>query len=157
MMDAAGGIMTQRTEDAGKLVLRLSVGGLMFFHGLAKVRDHSFIEDAVMGVGLPAWTAYGVFIGEIVAPLLLIVGLFTRTAALFVMVDMIAALTLVHSGELTNLTPGGGLAIELPLLFLFGAMTIALVGPGRFAVAWNPVRDLVATPESISPPLRRAR
>ena len=149
--------MTQRTDDAGKLLLRLSVGGLMFFHGLAKVRDHSFIEDAVMGAGLPSWTAYGVFIGEIVAPLLLIIGLFTRAAALLLMIDMIAALTLVHSGELTNVNPTGGLAIELPLLFLLGAATIALVGPGRFAVAWNPVRDLVTAPEPIATPAGQRR
>jgi putative oxidoreductase len=142
--------MKQRTDDTGKLVLRLAVGGLLLFHGLAKVRDNTFVEDAVMGVGLPAWAAYGVFIGEIVAPLLLIIGLFTRTAAAIVMVDMAVALVLVHSGELTSLTRSGGLAIELPLLFLLGGASIALIGPGRFAVAWNPVRDLVTASEQLS-------
>ena len=139
--------MTQRTDDTGKLVLRLAVGGLLFFHGLAKVRDNTFVQDLVTGAGLPPWVAYGVFIGEIVAPLLLIIGLFTRTAAVLVMVDMVAALLLAHAGELTNLTRSGGLAIELPLLFMLGAASIALVGPGRFAVAWNPARDLVAARE----------
>lgn len=141
--------MTQRTDDSGKLLLRLAIGGLMFFHGLAKVRDNTFVEDAVSGAGLPAWMSYGVFIGEIVAPLLLIIGLFTRTAALLIVADMAVALVLVHANELTNLTRSGGLAIELPLLFLLGAAAIALVGPGRFAVKWNAARDLVTTPEAI--------
>lgn len=142
--------MKQRTDDTGKLVLRLGVGGLLFFHGLAKVRDNTFVENLVVDAGLPVWTAYGVFIGEVVAPLLLIIGLFTRTAAVLVVVDMIAALLLVHTGELTSLTQSGGLAIELPLLFLLGGASIALIGPGRFAVAWNPVRDLVTAGEQIS-------
>lgn len=139
--------MTQRTDDTGKLLLRLTIGGLLLFHGLAKLRDNSFVEGVVVDAGLPSWAAYGPIIGEVVAPLLLIIGLFTRVAAGLVMADMVAALVLVHSGELTNVTQGGSLAIELPLLFLLGAASIALVGPGRFAVRWNPVRDLVTVRE----------
>jgi putative oxidoreductase len=150
--------MKQRTDDTGKLVLRLTIGGLLFFHGLAKVRDNSSVEGAVMNAGLPLWVSYGVFIGEVVAPLLLIIGLFTRTAAGLVIADMVAAILLVHVNEVTNLSQSGGLAVELPLLFLLGAATIALVGPGRFAVAWNPARDLVTVPEPIpahAGPVRR--
>jgi hypothetical protein len=29
------------------------------------------------------------------------------------------------------------------MMFMLGAIAIALIGPGRFAVAWNPTRDLV--------------
>ena len=139
--------MTQRTDDAGKLILRLGIGGLMFFHGLAKTRDYSFVTDAVTGAGLPGWFAYGVFLGEIVAPVLLIIGLFTRAAAVLVAIDMVAAIALVQADRLTSLTRGGGLAIELELLYLLGAVTIALVGPGRLAAVWNPNRDLVVEDE----------
>jgi putative oxidoreductase len=135
--------MTRRTDDTGKLVLRMAIGGLMFLHGLAKVRDNSFVEGAVLDAGLPAWMAYGVFIGEVVAPVLLIIGLFTRVAAGLVAIDMLFALALVHTGDFGSLTPTGAWAVELPLLFLMGAVTVALVGPGRYAVAWNPTRDLV--------------
>jgi putative oxidoreductase len=147
--------MTQRTDDTGNLVLRLAIGGLLLLHGLAKVRDNTFVERTVSDAGLPAWAAYGAFIGEVVAPLLLIIGLFTRIAAGLVMADMIAALVLVHMGELTSLTQAGGLAVELPLLFLLGAATIALVGPGRFAVAWNPARDLVTARDDMAARARR--
>ena len=146
----AGAIMTQRTDDVGKLILRLGVGGLMFFHGLAKTRDPSFVIDTVTDAGLPGWIGYSVFLGEIVAPLLLIIGLFTRAAAVLVAIDMIAAIALVHADEVTSLTRTGGLAIELELLYLIGAVTIALVGPGRLAAVWTPRRDLVTNSEPIS-------
>ena len=134
--------MSRRTEDTGKLVLRLTIGGLLFMHGLAKVRDNSFVQNEVLDAGLPAFVAYGVFVGEIVAPLLLIIGVFTHTAALLVVTDMLFALALVHPPDFGTVTPTGAWGIETPLMFLLGAATIALIGPGRFAVAWNPTRDL---------------
>jgi putative oxidoreductase len=113
-------------------------------HGLAKVRDNSFVQSEVLDAGLPAWMAYGVYIGEVVAPVLLIIGLFTRVAAGLVAIDMLFAMGLVHfPGDLTSVTPTGAWGVELPMMFMLGAIAIALIGPGRFAVAWNPTRDLV--------------
>ena len=50
---------------------------------------HRDIESAVgigptmlAGMGLPGFLAYGAYVGEIVAPLLVLAGLFTRPAAL---------------------------------------------------------------------------
>lgn len=135
--------MSRYTDDTGKLVLRVTIGGLLFMHGLAKVRDNSFVENEVLDAGLPAFLAYGVFLGEIVAPVLLIIGLFTRTAATLVAIDMLFALSLVHTGDFGTIAPTGAWAIELPVLFLLGAIAIGLLGPGTFAVAWSPNRDLV--------------
>jgi putative oxidoreductase len=135
--------MSRRTDDTGKLVLRLTIGGLLIMHGLPKIRDNSFVQNLVVDAGLPAFVSYGVFVGEIVAPVLLIIGLFTRTAALLVVTDMLFALWLVHSPDFGTIAPTGAWAIETPLMFLLGAATIAMIGPGKFAVAWNPTRDLV--------------
>jgi len=148
--------MSRHTDDTGKLLLRVMIGGLLFMHGLAKVRDNSMVENVVLDAGLPAFMAYGVFLGEIVAPVLLIIGLFTRTAALLVATDMLFALSLVHTDDFGTITRSGGWAIELPILFLLGAVAIALIGPGRFAVAWNPSRDLVLSEPRIAG-VRRAR
>lgn len=77
--------------DAGKLALRLTFGGLMLFHGVAKIQHGvGWIAGALQEQGLPAFIAYGVFVGEILAPILIILGLFTRPAALvyaFTLVD----------------------------------------------------------------------
>ena len=92
--------------------------------------------------GLPGGLAYLVFVGEIVAPLLMIAGLWTRAAAAVVVINMLFAFGLVHMADLFALTKQGGWALELQGLYLFGALSVALMGAGRYSVAgpngrWN--------------------
>ena len=45
------------TEDAGKLLLRLTLGILMLFYGYAKLtKGVSGIETSLISAGLPGWT-----------------------------------------------------------------------------------------------------
>jgi putative oxidoreductase len=121
-------------DDAGKLLLRWMLGGLMLLHGIAKVRSGiDPIIDAVANAGLPPVLAYGVFIGEVVAPLMLIVGWWTRPAALVIVVNMIVAIALMHGADVATLSRTGGWAIELQVFYLVVAVAIALLGAGRFA------------------------
>jgi putative oxidoreductase len=101
-----------------------------------------FILDVVGKAGLPAPIAYLVYIGEVVAPVLLIIGLFTRVAALIVVVNMLFALALVHASQLFTLNQQGGWQLELQGMYLFTAVAIALMGAGRLSVGglagrWN--------------------
>jgi putative oxidoreductase len=58
-----------RATIFGKLLLRLAVGGLMLFHGLHKLFGGvGFISGMLVEKGLPGFIAYGVLIGEVVAP-----------------------------------------------------------------------------------------
>jgi putative oxidoreductase len=129
--------------DLGKLVLRIALGVLILLHGIAKVKGGpDFIVGVVEKAGLPAALAYGVYIGEVLAPLLLIVGLFTRPAAIVVAINMLFAILLVHSGEIAQISKTGGWAIELQGMFLFAAIAVALLGAGRYSVGglagrWN--------------------
>lgn len=124
-----------RYDDIGKLVLRLSVGILMLMHGLHKLMfGISGISAMVQANGWPAWVSYGVFVGEIIAPALIIIGLLTRASALVVVINMIVAVYLAHSHQLFHLTKTGGWLLELQGLYLFGALAIALLGAGRFSV-----------------------
>ena len=124
-----------RYDDIGKLVLRLSLGILLLMHGLHKLM-HGIggISAMVQANGWPAWVAYGVFIGEIIAPVLIIVGLLTRASALIVVLNMLVAIYLAHSHQLFHLTKTGGWLLELQGLYLFGALAIALLGAGRISV-----------------------
>ena len=62
-------------DDAGKLLLRLAVGGLMLFHGIHKLIDGvDGISGMLAAQGLPGFIAYGVLVGEVVAPCLLILS-----------------------------------------------------------------------------------
>jgi putative oxidoreductase len=92
--------------------------------------------------GLPSFVAYGVYIGEVLAPLLLIIGLWTRAAALVVAVNMVFALYLVHVPQFFTLSQTGGWALELQGLYFMTAVVVALLGAGRISVGgtagrWN--------------------
>ncbi len=122
-------------DDIGKLILRLSVGILLLMHGLFKLMHGiAGISALVQANGWPVWMAYGVFIGEIIAPALLILGLLTRASAVVIVLNMLIAVYLAHSHQLFHLTKSGGWLLELQGLYLFGALAIALLGAGRFSV-----------------------
>lgn len=122
-------------DDIGKLVLRLSVGILLLMHGLFKLMHGiAGISALVQANGWPVWLAYGVFIGEMIAPALLILGLLTRASAVVIVLNMLIAVYLAHSHQLFHLTKSGGWLLELQGLYLFGALAIALLGAGRFSV-----------------------
>lgn len=132
-----------RSDDGGKLVLRLTVGILMLLHGIAKLLGGiDFLTGMVTSIGLPASFAYLVFVGEVLAPIGLILGVFTRISALIVVFNMLFAIGLAHMPQLTQLGKSGGWAIELQALFLFGALAIMLLGAGRISLQsptgrWN--------------------
>jgi len=122
-------------EDMGKLVLRLTLSILMLFHGIAKLRNGvSGVESLLQSHGLPGLLAYGVFVGEVLAPLLIIVGLYARIAALFIAFNMVFAIALAHVSQLADFTESGGWALELQGFFLFTAIAVFLIGPGKFSI-----------------------
>jgi len=123
-------------DDAAKLVLRLTIGVLLLFHGLYKL-SHGVggIIGLVVAKGWPSFVAYGAYLGEVVGPALLILGLFTRPAALLVVINMCAAILLAHMNHLGSFTQMGGWSLELQALFLFGALAIALQGAGRYSLS----------------------
>ncbi|KEF30366.1 DoxX family protein [Marinobacter nitratireducens] len=119
--------------DLGKLIIRLTLGGLMLFHGIAKLLNGiGFIEGQLAGHGLPAFLAYGVFIGELIAPLMVILGYQTRIGALLIVFNMLVAIALVHTHQLLTLGGSGGWALELQGFFLFTAVAVIFLGPGRY-------------------------
>ena len=122
-------------EDFGKLILRLTVGVLMLLHGVAKISAGvGGIGRMLQGVGLPAELAYGVYVGEVLAPVLVILGFYARIGALVMVVNMLFAIGLVHTKDIFLLTKTGGWAIELQAFFLLTALVVALIGPGRYSM-----------------------
>jgi len=77
---------------------------------------------------------YGVYIGEILAPLMIILGVFARVGGLIIFVNMIFAIYLVHAHEILNLGQHGGWALELQGFYLFGAFAVMFLGSGKIAV-----------------------
>ena len=123
--------------DIGRLVLRLSTGGLLLFHGVAKLSNGiGWMAGMLGGIGLPAFFGYGVYVGEIVAPLLILAGKFTRPAGLIVAFNMLVAILLARRDAIMSVSPqGGGWAIELEMLFLLGGVALWFLGSGRYAIS----------------------
>ena len=121
-----------RAQRPGVLLLRLTVAGLMLFHGVAKVR-HGLgpIESLLEGAGLPWWIAYGVIVGEVIAPIMVLAGVLVRPAALVIAANMVVAVALAHPSQLFTLGRTGGYGLELQAFYFFGALAIAMLVDGK--------------------------
>ncbi|MET0857858.1 MAG: DoxX family protein [Telluria sp.] len=129
--------MTARanTDDIGKLVLRAALAIMFLFHGYAKLTGGiGFIGDMLAKAGAPAALGYLVYVGEVIAPLMILVGIFTRPAATVVAINMIVAVVLVHTSEFFTIGKTGGWALELQGIYFFAAVAVALLGAGRYSL-----------------------
>lgn len=128
--------MNQATmQDSGKLVLRVLLGALILLHGIAKLKNGlEPIEGMLAAHGLPAFLAYGALVGEVVAPLMVLTGFHARIGAAVIAINMLFAFGLAHMAQLGQLNEQGGWAMELQGMFLFTALAILLLGPGRYAI-----------------------
>ena len=125
-------------ENAAKLLIRLTVGVFLLLHGIAKIGNTetiNFIVYQLANLGLPGFFAYGVYVGELIAPIMLIVGFQTRMAGLLIAANMMFAIALVHMGDIFTMAEMGGWSLELQGFFLFGSLTIALLGKMRISPA----------------------
>lgn len=115
-------------QRAGVLLLRFTVAGLMLFHGVAKLRTGlGGIESLLASFGLPSWMAYGVLVGEILAPLFVLAGVWVRPAALVIAFNMVVAVALAHPTQLFTLGRSGGYGLEAQAFYFFGALAIAML------------------------------
>ncbi|TNF02830.1 MAG: DoxX family protein [Gammaproteobacteria bacterium] len=124
-------------QSLATLILRLGLGVMILLHGVAKIMHPGtldFIGGKLSNFGLPGELAYLVYLGEILAPLMVIFGYFNRLGAIFIIGNMLAAIILVHSSEVFSLTDHGGWAIELQGMFLLAAVAVALLGTGKYAL-----------------------
>ena len=123
-------------SDFGKLLLRVSVGTLLLFHGVNKLQHgYGFVESMLLKARLPGYLSHGILVGELLAPLLMVTGIYTRPAALVQTLVMVMAIYLVHSKELYSISEHGGYALELQALYLFGSLAVFFFGAGRFSLS----------------------
>jgi putative oxidoreductase len=116
----------------GFFILRWAVAGSLLLHGISKLlHGIGSIEGLVVSAGLPAFVAYGVLIGEVLAPLLVLANRFVTPAALVMAFNMVVAVALVHASQIFTLGKSGGWALELQGLYFFGALAIAFLVPRK--------------------------
>ena len=116
----------------GFFVLRWTVAGSLLLHGISKLlHGLGSIQDMLIAAGLPAFIAYGVLIGEVVAPLLVLANRLVVPAALVMAINMVVAVALVHATQIFTLGKTGGWALELQGLYFFGSLAIAFLAPRK--------------------------
>ena len=112
------------------LALRLSLGLVMVIgHGWTKVMHFSDMQDRFvdfMSLG-PQISLILAIIGEFVCSLLLILGLFTRIAAILLIVNMLVAISVAHNWAIIE-------EAQLPFIFLAGYFSLLLLGPGKLSL-----------------------
>lgn len=124
-----------QSSDAAKLILRLLVGLMMLFHGVEKIMNGiKGVKHLTVNAGLPEFFAYGVYVGEVIVPIFIILGLYARIASLFLAVNMAMAIFLAYKDTLFDLGKHGAPVIELPFFYLVLSIVIYLLGSGKYAV-----------------------
>lgn len=121
-------------HDFGALALRLALGSILLAHGLMKLVV--FGVDGTVGyfasLGLPAIAAQLTILGEVAGGLALIVGFFTRLAALL-SVPILLGATWAHAANGWVFSNAGG-GWEFPLLLVVLAGIVATQGAGAYAL-----------------------
>lgn len=112
---------------AALVVLRVTLALLMLLHGWAKIRyGIGSIEAKIESLGALGFLAYAVYLGEVIAPLLLLVGLWVVPAALVIAVNMVVAFALMHTRQILMLNNTGGWALELQAFYFVSALVVAM-------------------------------
>lgn len=121
--------------DIGKLTLRVSIGALMLFHGINKIISGvGWIENQMIAMGLPAFLAWSVLIGEVCAPIMLIIGFRVKIGASLIALTMMVAIILVSKNGIIATDSNGGWILELPVLYLIASITIFCLGAGKYSL-----------------------
>ena len=127
-----------RLAEFAPLVVRIIAGIIMAAHGFQKLQAGpgnfgGFL--AQLGVPLPTLMGYVVTLVELGGGILLIIGLFSRLAALLLTIDLVVAILLVKV-NVGFLSPqgGGGAGAELDLALIAGFLVILLAGPGSLSL-----------------------
>jgi len=124
--------MISKNTDLGLLLLRISTSGLMLFHGVSKlIHGISFLVDNMGAFG------YAVYIGEVLAPIAILLGFRTRIAAVVLAITCVVAVATAHAQDIFTISDHGGYALELLMLYLFGAIALFFTGAGKFALSKN--------------------
>lgn len=130
----------------GLLVLRFTLALILWPHGAQKVLGwfggagwdgtyQTFTEK----MGIPPLLARVAMLTEFCAPICLVLGLFTRVAALGVMIMMLVAMTKhIKNGYFANWSgKKAGEGIEFHVLYAGAALALLLTGPGPWSIdAW---------------------
>lgn len=108
----------------------------MLFYGISKLTHGiDFIMQLVANAGLPQFFGYGVYIGEILAPILLLIGFRTRIAGVIFSINCVTAILLAQTDSFLKLNASGGWALELLFIYSIVSLALAFTGGGKHSIS----------------------
>jgi putative oxidoreductase len=120
-----------RMQPLALLALRLTLGAVMVAHSYHKVYGHMHdYAHYVASLGIPTWLGYVSAIVEFAGGILMVLGLFTRCAAIAILIDMLVAIAKVHWPH--GLLGQGG--YEFPLALATISFALIFYGAGPIAI-----------------------
>jgi putative oxidoreductase len=119
--------------DLALLILRLALAAVLLFHGLPKLMNFGATVGAFQSMHIPAPTLTAAFavLAEVIGGILILLGVAVDLAGILVAIEMLGAIFLVHWSNGFDFTKGGW---EHPFSVMVMALTLALAGPGDYAV-----------------------
>lgn len=124
-------------SDIGFLIIRVTAGGLLLFHGIHKLQTGLEEQMGMIAAkGIPTFFMYFVYVSEVLAPVLIILGIFTRLSAASIVVTILVVLYVVPFPVFV-LGEHGELMAETHLFYLLVPLALCFTGPGRFSVRPN--------------------
>jgi putative oxidoreductase len=137
----------EKLKPLALLLLRVAFGVIFIFHGYPKLTHTHQTVEMFGKMGFPGYFAYIAGVLETFGGAVLIVGVFTRIAALLLAIEMAVAALKVH-GLIAH--PSDVNAYQFPLALCVACFVLATVGPGILSIDQ-------ALFERASPVSRRAR
>ncbi|MDC8100554.1 DoxX family protein [Chryseobacterium rhizosphaerae] len=126
----------KKNIDLGILISRIAIGFPMSVYGINKlIHGIGFIQDMMTQHSLPSFFAYGVFAGEIIAPLMIIIGFRIRLAGIIFAANCFTAIILAQTANIFKLNEFGGWALELLAIYLLIGVSFFFTGAGKYAVS----------------------
>lgn len=124
------------SDDVAKLLVRLSIGWVMLPYGIDYAKDGlDFIFGVLKDNGLPAFLAYGALIGELVAPILVLIGWQSRIGGALIAFTMFMSILLAHRDIAFQYNEFGGWSIALNAMLVNGGLAIFFGGAGKYSVS----------------------
>lgn len=122
--------------DLGILIARLGLGICVLTHGFHKILNGiGGVKTILVKAGLPEFTAYFVYVGEVLAPLMIILGIFSRVASVLLIGTCLTILYTYHGlSNLFELTNVGGFKAEIVYLYMTLSLSILFIGSGKYAL-----------------------
>lgn len=115
--------------DGATLLTRLVLGGFMMYHGYGKITNYDMILPQftdIIGIGAKLSFQLVIF-AEFFCAFLVLIGLFTRLAAVPILITMGVAFFIAHGKDAFSVK-------ELSGIFLLLSVIVIITGGGRYSM-----------------------